>query len=95
MAPRKEAAVRFRIRLELSIETQTVEDATAAMTRVENAAHNALGRAVAPDLETGALSRCDLSALDAAAVEGLATDDLGPGITSERRSYPRTSQADP
>jgi hypothetical protein len=68
----------------MSLETQSVADAEAAMTLIEQAAHDAVPQLVVED-ENGALSRADLVPVDAAAREALAAEDLGPGINSERR----------
>jgi hypothetical protein len=81
--------MRFRIRIEMEVEVQTVGDAEAAISRAEHAAHKALGPEAAKT--QGVLTRGELTPLDQAGHDALAADDLGPGIVSEMRSVSRPS----
>lgn len=79
--------MRFCLQIELALEVQSVADAEAALSRAEQAAHEALGPAAA-EISSGAVTRSELTPADQAAVDALEADDLGPGILSVRRSSP-------
>jgi hypothetical protein len=86
--------MRFRIRIELWMEVQSLADAQAATSRAERAAHEALGSAAVRDAATNALWRGDLTPIDRSALEGLAADDLGPGISSAGFTAPMPAESD-
>ena len=75
-------SLRFRVRVELWMEVESLADAQAASGRVEQAAHEALGSVAIRDEATNALWRGDLTPIDRSASEALEADDMGPGISS-------------
>jgi len=77
--------MRFGLRVDVWMEVDSLEDAQAAMGRVELAAHEALGSAGIDDPASGARWRAKLEPADDAAAAGVAADDLGPGIVSVAR----------
>ena len=88
---RYHCGVRFRLRVDVWMEAESLPDAEAVLSRVEGAAHDALGQAVRADDATGALSHAEMTAVDRAAVDALAAEDLGPGIASHRFTTPLAS----
>jgi hypothetical protein len=74
--------VRFRLRVDLWMEVESLADAEEAMGRASQAAHAPLGPAAVGDIDTGALARSCLTPIDDAAAAALTAEDLGPGISS-------------
>ena len=74
--------MRFRISVDVWTEAGSLREAEAALTRVQQAAHDALGPAAVTDATSGAACRGELTPADTAAAEAFAAEDLGPGISS-------------
>jgi len=86
--------MRFRVRVEMWMEVQSLDEAQAMSGRVQQAAHAALGSAARRDEATNALWRGDMTPIDPPARDALAADDLGPGISSAGFATPKPAERD-
>ena len=77
-----DSPMRFRTRVEVLIDTDTLEQAQAIASDVAQAAFEASGAHIVPEPDGGSVSRTDLEAADDGAAAAFAAEGLGPGISS-------------
>jgi hypothetical protein len=76
--------MRFRVRVEVVVEADSLEGAQVVATDVEAAAYAAAGGHAVPERPGGWLTKTDLGAADDDAAGTLAAEGLASGISSVR-----------
>jgi hypothetical protein len=76
--------MRFRVRVEVVVEADSLEAAQVVATDVEAEAYAAAGEHAVPERPGGWLTRTELGAADDDAAGTLAAEGLGSGMTSMR-----------
>jgi hypothetical protein len=80
--------MRFRARVAVWLDTSSLDEAQAAVAKLESVVVQGLGASIVPDPDHGELSRTELEPMDEHARAALAAEGLGPGISGahfERR----------
>lgn len=74
--------MRFHARIDVWVESATLEEAEDAVSAAQQAAYQALGLLAGRDRESGGLVGATLEGVDESAVAALTAGDMGPGRSS-------------